>query len=164
MSRKAKKKRQVDWLVDLMAVYLKRLVAQRVDSNDGSNSSEILTLPFDEMKESIPKMDMVRDEVVESFTLKKYRGNVNKKKTTSRDPEAIEVDAEVLSQLHDYVSRIADCYRLNHFHSFEVSTSMLRLSPRMSWAQHLNHCRLLFQCTDSGALIPRVLWYSMRAM
>jgi hypothetical protein len=63
---------------------------------------------------------MVLDEVKEVIPLS------TESKTYSQNPEDIELSVAVLSQLRDYVARIAAMYQDNPFHSFEHASHVIQ--------------------------------------
>ena len=133
MSKTAKKKRLVSWMVDMMAQNLKRIVAQRLNRN--VLKKEIT------LESAFIKREMVKDEVVEAFSLPQYQSRDHKRQLV--DPEAIILDAAVLAQLHGYITAIADLYKDNNFHNFEhaahVTMSSQKLLGRIVTPQQVDY-------------------------
>jgi tetratricopeptide (TPR) repeat protein len=131
-SKVSKNKRLVNWLTVLMTTHLKELIAQR-----GNTPS----LPDNVDPEvALKKGEMVRDELIEAFTLPKFKAGVVDRRKASK---SIELKLEVVSQLKDYVAAIADQYQDNHFHNFEhashVTMSAMKFLNRIVVPKKVDH-------------------------
>ena len=101
----SKTKRLVDWNVQVLLRFLKIIVARRGTSNECIASDDW---------NGVAQLDVaVVDEVAEIIALPKY------KKMAEAESESAPINAEVESQLHEYVTAIAQMYRNNPFHNFE---------------------------------------------
>jgi hypothetical protein len=121
VSKGAKRKRLVGWLVDLMTVHLEKIVIQR-----GRGSS----LPDEHDPNAIiESKETVYEEVVEAFSLP----NFDSKPVAS--PGTVKIGMEVRAQLRDFVESISGMYHDNHFHNFEhashVTMSAVKLLNRI---------------------------------
>jgi hypothetical protein len=128
----SKNKRLVSWLAELMTIHLKELVAQR--GNKPSLPDNV------DPEAAVKKGEMVRDEVVEAFTLPKFKaGAVDRR----RDVKSVELKPEVISQLKDYVGAIAAQYQNNNFHNFEhashVTMSAMKFLNRIVVPDQVNY-------------------------
>jgi len=98
--------RLIDWNVDLLQRYLKRILAMRVvdarEITPTMNSST--TMIIDEVKDFISLQQEPRDYLC--------------------DPRSIELPEIVKDQLHEYVTTISTLYRDNSFHCFEHSSNI----------------------------------------
>jgi len=100
-----KQERLIDWMVDLLAEQMKKIMVQRADT------------------ESMYKPSFVRDigmisldEVANVIHLPRSNANDSQ---PAPDLRSIELDVTVLSQLRQYVAIIASTYHNNPFHNFE---------------------------------------------
>lgn len=101
--------RLIGWNVDVLARCLKQIVAMREPGIKRENDSQ-------EVYYNKPNQTVL-DEVQEIIALP---GKPSKYK---RDPEEIDLGEEVMSQLTDLVSEIANKYRENPFHNFQHAVS-----------------------------------------
>jgi hypothetical protein len=103
---------------------------------EGNKSS--LTDKVD-LEAPLKKVEMVRDEVIEAFTMPKFKAGA----VGRRDVKSIELKPEVVSQLADYVAAIADRYQDNHFHNFEhashVTMSAIKFLNRSVVPEKVNY-------------------------
>ena len=106
----------IDWHVSLLASHLRRIAANRANSNKKRKNQKPVDFEF---KEGSTAIDEVTEVVAlpASNTNTKNAGRNNKRKVR---PEDIELDFAVVAQLRDYVTTIASMYRENSFHNFEV--------------------------------------------
>lgn len=119
VTQRAKHQRLIDYSVDLLTQHLKRVEARRQvlamsgrRCSLGGEAPEIHK-PSTEGDEDGPT---VLDEVTEVIRLPKFDARSVKGHV---DPESIELDARITSQLKRYVAIIAAMYRQNPFHNFE---------------------------------------------
>jgi hypothetical protein len=131
-SKVSKNKRLVNWLTELMTTHLKELIAQRGNKPSLPNNVDL--------EAALEKGEMVRDEVIEAFTLPKFKAGAADRKRASK---SIELKLEVVSQLKDYVTAIADLYPDNHFHNFEhashVTMSATKFLNRIVVPEKVNY-------------------------
>ena len=99
-----KSNRLIGWNVDVLARCLKQIVAMRQPG---------LTQKYDYQHIYDKPGQTVLDEVKEIISLP------NKPSKYRRDPEEIDLGEEVMSQLIDLVTDIANTYRANPFHNFQ---------------------------------------------
>jgi hypothetical protein len=121
VSKGAKRKRLVGWLVDLMTVHLEKIVVQR-----GRGSS----LPDEhDPNVIVESKETVYEEVAEAFSLP----NFDSKPVASLG--TVKIGTEVRAQLRDFVEAISGIYHDNHFHNFEhashVTMSAVKLLNRI---------------------------------
>jgi hypothetical protein len=104
-------KRIIEWNVDLLQRQLKIIIAHReARCAMPESAEEIQTL---EMELSNPQTGPL-DEVQDVIMLPKYDAKV-----LPVDPNSIEIDEVVMTQLRGYVQTIADMYNDNPFHNFQ---------------------------------------------
>jgi hypothetical protein len=124
-----KRGKLANWNAEILARYLKDIVATRVASGKKSDPVELLTQLE---TESLHLDTTVLDEVTEVIDLPeiKYAPGVE-----TVDPSAIELPDAVLVQLRGYVMTIALLYRDNSFHNLEhashVTMSAVKLLARI---------------------------------
>ncbi|CAB9510830.1 Receptor-type guanylate cyclase gcy [Seminavis robusta] len=134
----AKAKRLVDWNCDQMIRLLKLIVARR--NAQARRSSQIQASTNEEfLNANLRKVGTVLEEVREIITLPKFDPKVYR---NHDDPDSVQLNEDVLQQLHDYVSTIATLYRDNPFHNFEhashVTMSVSKLLSRIVSPQDIN--------------------------
>jgi hypothetical protein len=118
--------RLVSWNVEVLIRILKQIVARRNTSsrNKGPTPDESLFL------ESQGKG--LLDEVKEIITLPQFDAKAARQQ---KNPNDIQLNPSVVSQLNDFVSRIAGMYNSNTFHNFEhashVTMSVVKLLSRI---------------------------------
>lgn len=103
--------RLVDWNCNLLESCLQQVVAAR--KNKRNPKSRTIN-PLE------PKGDMVLDEVADIITLPHY----DESQDHHVDPSTIQIPAVVKSQLKDFVTVIASCYRENAFHNFDHASQV----------------------------------------
>ncbi len=109
--------RLITWNTDVLKRMLRQIVASR--SNVSTSSQEKKGAPILFGNEG----RMVLDEVKEIIELPDFEAReVNKNRL---DPESIELDVQVCSELREYVTAIAQSYRRNSFHSFDHASHVL---------------------------------------
>ena len=137
-SRNAKNSRLVDWLADLLATSVRRLIAERDGS--ASQSKGPSSHSFDPRTAALPAADMVFDEVVEAFSMPKFHVEKVKKRV---DPDTVYLPPQVEDQIKEFVTAIAERYRLNPFHNFEhashVSMSAIKLMKRIVAPEEIDY-------------------------
>ena len=110
---KTKHQRQIDWIVDQMERLLKQVLVQRRHLQAGKVDGDDAILPqtaiaqsevcvFEEVKEviSMPTFDALAAQDIKVV-------------------DDVELSADVLWQLHDFVTSISTMYRDNPFHNFQ---------------------------------------------
>lgn len=98
-----KNARLIEWNVEILLGLLKRVVARR-KAGQGKRSSAAT-------KEcAVQPKGMTIDEVCEVIRLPKFDAELAKKE---RDPGSIEIPANVIKQLRDFVYQIEKLYRNN---------------------------------------------------
>jgi len=144
----AKAKRLVDWNCDQMVRLLKYVVARRKAQGHCADATvateESNGLHSTNLRKNV---GTVLEEVREIIMLPKFDPRVYR---NHDDPGSVELDDDVLQQLHDYVSTIATLYRDNPFHNFEhashVTMSVSKLLSRIVSPQDINRSH----ATDDG--------------
>lgn len=103
--------RLIDWIVELMKHYLKRVIARRKVA--GQN----LASPVPFTNQSLAKRGSALEELRETIYLPEFDPVV----VIQQEEIAaeIELDDSICSQLREYVARIAALYKRNAFHNFE---------------------------------------------
>jgi len=118
--------RLVDWNVDQLSRLLKLIVARRRAPRRASNSKNSM---YDS---NLTECGTVLEEVKEVITLPNFDA---KKFRSIEIPDSIELPDDVMTQLHDYVTRICMMYRNIPFHNFEhashVTMSVSKLLSRI---------------------------------
>jgi hypothetical protein len=145
VSKGAKRKRLVGWLVDLMSVHLEKIVAQR-----GRGSS----LPDEhDPNVIVESKETVYEEVVEAFSLPHFDSKPVASLST------VKISEEVRAQLRDFVEAISGIYHDNHFHNFEhashVTMSAVKLLNRIVVPDTVN-----YQATSSDAVASDLHQYT----
>jgi class 3 adenylate cyclase len=143
-----RKKRLIDWHVDMLGTLLQAIVAQRkASSNERSN------LP--EWKWSGRH---VKDEVVEFISFPKVDPSSNSLETLAA---TIELRPEVMEQLRDFISTIASMYRSNAFHNFEHASHVTMCTNKLFNRKFSSSLPLLLvSCPYLFHPPPQVLWFS----
>ena len=111
-SRQKKLDRSIDWVVHNLLRLLKRVVAMRGGIDKSLNAITGGTVPSGLPLNGVLPMDEVRDIIELPSQEKKYPVY----------PSNVELPAQVVFQLRDYIKMIASMYNLNNFHSFEHAT------------------------------------------
>lgn len=101
----------MDWNCEQLTILLKQVVARRRVLAGKHYSKE----KVDEKK--IPSGDTVLSEVKEIIFLPEFSHEMAIKEES--DMSKIELDEDVVYQLHEYVTCISTMYRNNPFHNFE---------------------------------------------
>ena len=109
-----KHQRLIDYNVDLLATHLKRIVARRRVTERGTRRASQILPPELDAGALSSETSTVLDEVVEVIRLPKFDPKAFK---VHVDPESIELEPAVLSQLKRYVTVVSAMYRQNPFHS-----------------------------------------------
>jgi len=130
----AKTARCVEWNVEVLSGLLRAIVARR----EATSNKEVA--PFGPQPVA-PSGHMVLDEVAEIITLPKFCANTITKQV---DPETIELDSEVVSQLSDLISKVASMYRANPFHNFGKSEGSTGSLEEHGTRQVVSPCICLF--------------------
>lgn len=108
-------KRLVDWNVQVLLRFLKLIVTRR-------GSSKVI----DDWG-SVTQPDIaVVEEVAEIIEMPKYV------KIAEAESECAQINAEVESQLHEYITAIAQMYRNNPFHNFQHASHVTMVSRTKS--------------------------------
>lgn len=101
--------RLVDWVADLLLEQTRKVVHARGNSKDKGNNGAPTYYPM----EGTTCMDEVREQIeMPSFDAEAM--------ATNRDYRNVMIDGVVVANLREYVNRIAQEYRNNPFHNFEV--------------------------------------------
>jgi class 3 adenylate cyclase len=124
--------RLINWNVDVLQRQLKKITAMRDVASEQATRKT-----FEELKMQHPNGSTVLDEVKEVIPLcalaKNYKQN----------PDSIELTPQVMSQLRDYVSKIASMYQDNPFHNFEhashVTQSVTKLLARIVTLESIDY-------------------------
>jgi hypothetical protein len=145
-----RKQRLIDWNVDVLANSLKKIQAMREEETriqeakssfvDGSwKNDHVGTTVLDEVQEiiALPQQEQV------------YK----------RDPQSLELDETVLSQLKGYVGLIASMYQDNSFHNFEhashVTQSVTKLLSRIVTADDIDYDDLQYKKKGNVSLLHK---------
>jgi hypothetical protein len=125
VTARAKHQRLIDYNVDLLAQHLKRVMARRRvlaiagrRCSQGGHAPKVHAPSTDENEDG----KTVLDEVTEVIRLPQFDARSFKQTV---DPESIELDAKVMSQLKRYVTIIGAMYRQNPFHNFEHASHVV---------------------------------------
>ncbi|CAB9511705.1 Receptor-type guanylate cyclase gcy [Seminavis robusta] len=122
----SKIQRLVDWNSEVLGNLLRSILARREGMQKDQNHSNLSPIPL------TTKSEMVLDEVKDIITLPAFDANAMKKQV---DPDSIQLDGEVWTQLSSLIAKIASMYRSNPFHSFEhashVTMSVLKMLGRI---------------------------------
>ncbi|EEC43180.1 predicted protein [Phaeodactylum tricornutum CCAP 1055/1] len=124
-----KTSRLIDWNVDVLSRLIKQIVARRKASKvPKKDSSKQYFCPGDNRGAGTT----VLDEVTEILALPEFDADAARRQ---QDPENIELDDSITSQLQQYVSNVSAMYRNNPFHNFEhashVTMSVVKLLSRI---------------------------------
>ena len=107
------KERLVDWVVELLQQYMKKMVAQRSKKPRKKDPAAATTKREDVV---FTKTGSNLDEVAEVISLPQFNAKTaNNAINSDRD---IVIDAVVIQQLHMLVTKIAATYNDNPFHNF----------------------------------------------
>lgn len=134
-----RKQRLIDWNVDVLSNFLKKIMAMRVEEK----SNNAPALENDDILSHSSSNNTVLDEVREIIVLPQ------KEKVYQTDPQTLTLDASIISQLQDYVGLIASMYRENSFHNFEhashVTQSVTKLLSRIVTADDIDYDDLQYK-------------------
>jgi class 3 adenylate cyclase len=124
-----KTSRLIDWNVDVLSRLIKQIVARRKASKvPKKDLSKQYFCPGDNRGAGTT----VLDEVTEILALPEFDADAARRQ---QDPENIELDDSITSQLQQYVSNVSAMYRNNPFHNFEhashVTMSVVKLLSRI---------------------------------
>ena len=119
------KQRLIDWHVELLSSYLRRIEARRQEiaqNFERTPNSRVASVDFefkegssavDEVTEIIKLPGMDKKNKMAMLAATKSRRKRLSQNTVTIDPTTIELDFEVVAQLTDYVTTIASMYRDN---------------------------------------------------
>eukprot|EP00934_Nitzschia_sp_Nitz4_P003459 Nitzschia sp. Nitz4//scaffold506_size4488//37//3349//NITZ4_009244-RA/size4488-snap-gene-0.0-mRNA-1//-1//CDS//3329553613//3449//frame0 len=145
----SKASRLVDWNMQMLSDILKHIVARRKAKELELATREATEngLPVDvnvklQRRNSPPEMQIEKnfgfegcrplDEVQEIIRLPEFDAAVAKR---AQDASKVELEQEVMDQLHDLCANISSCYNDNWFHNFEhashVTMSVVKLLSRI---------------------------------
>jgi hypothetical protein len=138
-----RKKRLIDWNVEVLQKLLKQIVARRnaMDPTAVRVQSIKPKALFMEMATDSTALDvssdsrgynvsMPLDEVKEIIALPEFDPKIAKRQ---KDPNSIEIPDNVLAQLRFFVTTLAEMYRNNPFHNFAHASHVV-----MSVIKHMN--------------------------
>ena len=108
-----KTRRLVEWNTDVLARLLRQIVARRSVSLDRKARAPSSCAPT--MIQSLPGKT-VSDEVQEIIELPEFDATAVR---NQQDPDTIQLDPIIVTQLRDLVTSLANMYQANPFHSFE---------------------------------------------
>ena len=132
--------RLVDWNTDILAKLIRQIVARR------KNSTKVTKRPAATLKKANGSSaslattndnghGIVMDEVREVIQLPAFDSSVYGRGTVQVNPDSIELDPVVMSELRDFVVAIASSYLQNPFHNYEhcshVTMSVVKLLGRI---------------------------------
>eukprot|EP00934_Nitzschia_sp_Nitz4_P007117 Nitzschia sp. Nitz4//scaffold45_size130396//87784//91702//NITZ4_003463-RA/size130396-processed-gene-0.197-mRNA-1//1//CDS//3329552440//7107//frame0 len=127
--------RLIAWNTDVLVGLLKQILATR--------PSKLANHLQGSANWTLNGEGMVLDEVVEVIVLPQ------KEVQFVRDPSMVEIDPVVESQIREYVSRIAGCYRDNPFHNFEhashVMQSVVKLMSRIVTLEDIDYNNMQYK-------------------
>ena len=160
-----KTKRAVQWLVQVLVPYLKKIVAMReADVNVEGGDEEWykvteINLQSDDSAREIARTDdessppadiTVLDQVKEIIKLPKQGSGFK------RDWQEVKLGSRVENQLFNYVSSIASMYRDNSFHGFEhashVTMSAVKLLTRVVAEHSIDYADMSYKQKDQADL------------
>lgn len=130
VTQRTKHQRLIDYNVDMLCQHLKNILARRQvldmagQGSQGESPPQVHVISI----ESSTVLEEVTEVIrMPNFDARAYKDHV--------DPDSIELDTKVISQLKRYVSVIAAMYRNNPFHNFEhashVTMSVNKLLQRV---------------------------------
>jgi hypothetical protein len=114
---RTKQGRLVDWITELFIKRLETIVARQDPAKVGTCNPSSLIFRIPEGKTSL-------DEVAEVIKLPKFDAEAAKR---AKKRGTVQISPEVVSQMREVVSALADMYQMNPFHSKKKSPG--------------NHCR-----------------------
>ena len=132
--------RLIDWNIDVLQRQLKKIIAMR---DVVAPRKEEIPATFEELEVKHPDGSTVLDEIREVIPL------CTEVKIYKQDPDSIELCPQAMSQLGDYVARIAAMYRENPFHNFEhashVTQSVSKLLARVVTLESIDYDDLCYK-------------------
>jgi class 3 adenylate cyclase len=145
-----RKQRLINWNVDVLANFLKKIRAMRVeDKSNLDRNSSILNDPWSHAPTNTTVLDEVREIILLPQEEMIYQ----------TDPQMLELDAKIISQLKDYVGLIASMYRDNSFHNFEhashVTQSVTKLLSRIVTADDIDYNDLQYKKKGNVSLLHK---------
>jgi class 3 adenylate cyclase len=137
-----KTQRLVAWHVEVLSKLLQQILAARDESRteqDGEKTPELVAKVEEDFKNRATNdgSTTVLDEFEEIITMPIVTADdLNKRK----EPDSVVLPVAAVSQLHDFISFVAEMYRANPFHNFEhashVTASVRKLLTRIVDADH----------------------------
>jgi len=138
-SMMTKTERLVDWNVGVLSELMKQILAARSNTSDFDAwsrslklSTKLSTSNLTKLENEIGKEGTVLEQFKEIISLPQIDVKDLKKR---RDPNSIKLDDVVVSQLRQFLTKIASFYRDNPFHNFEhashVTASVRKLLTRI---------------------------------
>lgn len=130
-SMRGRRRRLIDWNVDLFAGSIRKIVARQ-----GANKDDFIEKPKhiklgDEITINLSDDGMPFDEVVEIIELPAF----DPKAANTQDPHSIHLSKDVMAQLRTYIFMVSNTYKDNPFHNFEhashVTMSVAKLLSRI---------------------------------
>jgi hypothetical protein len=116
--------RLIEWNVKVLSELLQQVLASRDDDADYEN--------LEDVEANLGKDTIALDEFKEIVNLPKIEAD---DLTRRKDPSTVVLPDEVVSQLRDYVTKVAGFYLENPFHNFEhashVTASVRKLLTRI---------------------------------
>ena len=106
----AQEKRLIEWHVEVLSRLLREILSQRTRSTWRTTTKRVDAATF-----TIEDKKNPRDEYADVINMPVFDAKKAKKFV---DPDTIELEPEVVSQLRDFVAAVASMYRGNHFHNF----------------------------------------------
>jgi class 3 adenylate cyclase len=145
-----RKQRLIDWNVDVLANSLKKIQAMREEE---TRIQEAKSSFVDVSWKNDHVGTTVLDEVQEIIALPQQE------QVYKRDPQSLELDETVLSQLKGYVGLIASMYQDNSFHNFEhashVTQSVTKLLSRIVTADDIDYDDLQYKKKGNVSLLHK---------
>ena len=106
-----KKSRLVDWVSEILMEHIKKVVIVH------ERCYKRTSMANEDLRYDAPEGSMPLDEVREAITMPKFDFKVA---DAALDSQLVNVPSDISDLLREYVSLIADSYRDNPFHNFEV--------------------------------------------
>lgn len=129
-----RKQRLIDWNVDVLTTFLKKIQAMR--SEEDSDSVAGANFEHDSWRYAHDDTTVL-DEVREIITLPQ------EEQVYKRDPQNLELGEKAMAQLKEYVGLIASMYHENSFHNFKhashVTQSVAKLLSRIVTADDIDY-------------------------
>eukprot|EP00980_Cylindrotheca_fusiformis_P018093 scaffold5810_cov109-Cylindrotheca_fusiformis.AAC.3 len=140
-----RKQRLIDWNVDVLSTFLKKIQAMREEESLNGKTK----LPLEDLSnmDDHHQNTTVLDEVQEIITLPQ------EEQVYKRDPASLELDPKVLAELKAFVGLIASMYQDNSFHNFEhashVTQSVTKLLSRIVTADDIDYTEFQYKKKDN---------------